>query len=96
MGDKKAKLFQNGRSQAVRLPAEFRFEGKEVYVRRNDATGEVILSPVPSTWDGFFEKRDASLEEARDFLVDRRDPPLDTRTVFDTPARVARPRRRTR
>jgi antitoxin VapB len=39
-----AKLFKNGRSQAVRLPAEFRFEGTEVYIRRDAATGEVILS----------------------------------------------------
>ena len=40
----KAKLFMNGRSQAVRLPAEFRFEGTEVDIRRDPATGEVILS----------------------------------------------------
>ncbi|HEX9701860.1 MAG TPA: AbrB/MazE/SpoVT family DNA-binding domain-containing protein, partial [Rhodospirillales bacterium] len=39
-----AKLFKNGRSQAVRLPAEFRFEGQEVFVRRDAATGDVILS----------------------------------------------------
>jgi antitoxin VapB len=38
-----AKLFKNGRSQAVRLPKEFRFEGEEVYVtRRGD---EVVLTP---------------------------------------------------
>jgi antitoxin VapB len=29
-----AKLFQNGKSQAVRLPKEFRFEGNEVYIRK--------------------------------------------------------------
>lgn len=39
-----AKLFRNGRSQAVRLPAEFRFEGKEVYIRRDPVTGDIILS----------------------------------------------------
>ena len=39
-----AKLFRNGRSQAVRLPAEYRFQGSEVYVRRDPATGDVILS----------------------------------------------------
>src|SRR5215472_4732933 len=33
-----AKLFKNGRSQAVRLPAEFRFEGREVYIRRDQKT----------------------------------------------------------
>jgi len=40
-----AKLFKNGRSQAVRLPKEFRFEGTEVTIRRNPETGEVVLSP---------------------------------------------------
>lgn len=36
-----AKLFQNGRSQAMRLPQEFWFEGTEVYIRRDEKTGEV-------------------------------------------------------
>lgn len=45
--DKTAKLFQNGRSQAVRLPAEFRFEGGEVLIHRDEATGNVILSAQP-------------------------------------------------
>jgi len=40
----RAKLFLNGRSQAVRLPKEFRFEGKEVRVRH--AFGGVLLEPV--------------------------------------------------
>lgn len=39
-----AKLFMNGRSQAVRLPADFRFEGDTVLIRRDPATGDVILS----------------------------------------------------
>jgi hypothetical protein len=43
-----AKLFTTGRSQAVRLPKEFRFQGTEVFIRRNPATGEVVLSPNPS------------------------------------------------
>lgn len=42
---KMAKLFKNGRSQAVRLPKEFRFEGTEVEVRRDAATGAVVLTP---------------------------------------------------
>lgn len=41
-----AKLFKNGASQAVRLPAEFRFEGNEVYASRDDETGDVVLSNV--------------------------------------------------
>lgn len=54
---KTAKLFMNGRSQAVRLPAEFRFEGSEVDIRRDQETGDVILSPRPQrtgNWDRFF------------------------------------------
>jgi antitoxin VapB len=48
-----AKLFRNGRSQAVRLPKEFSFEGTgEVFVRRNEV-GEVILSRKPSGWEDF-------------------------------------------
>jgi antitoxin VapB len=43
-GTKMAKLFKNGRSQAVRLPKEFRFKGTEVAVRRDPVTGEVVLS----------------------------------------------------
>ena len=49
-----AKLFTNGRSQAVRLPAAFRFEGKEVFIRRDPETGDVTLSRRPATWDSFF------------------------------------------
>jgi antitoxin VapB len=62
-----AKLFMNGRSQAVRLPAAFRFDGTEVFIRRDSATGDVILSSRPPDWDGFF----AALAEAdvpSDFL----------------------------
>jgi antitoxin VapB len=49
-----AKLFTNGRSQAVRLPAAYRFDTKEVFIRRDADTGDVILSRRPATWDGFF------------------------------------------
>ena len=42
-----AKLFNNGRSQAVRLPAAFRFEGGEVFIRRDEKTGDVILCRLP-------------------------------------------------
>ena len=50
----RAKLFINGRSQAVRLPAAFRFGTNEVFVRRDPETGDVILSRRPASWDGFF------------------------------------------
>ena len=49
-----AKLFKTGRSQAVRLPKDYRFEGNEVYIRRDPETGDVILSRKPKTWDGLF------------------------------------------
>ena len=49
-----AKLFTNGRSQAVRLPAAYRFDTKEVFIRQDAETGDVILSRKPATWDGFF------------------------------------------
>ena len=69
--EKTAKLFPNGRSQAVRLPASFRFEGDEVYIRRDADTGEVILSSVPSSWDNFFALRGAGIKEAADLLAER-------------------------
>jgi antitoxin VapB len=62
-----AKLFTNGRSQAVRLPAAFRFEGKEVFIRKDEKTGDVILSEKPTNWDGFFEAR-AAADVPDDFL----------------------------
>lgn len=49
-----AKVFRNGRSQAVRLPAAFRFDVAEVFIRQDAETGDVILSRKPTTWDGFF------------------------------------------
>lgn len=65
-----ARLFTNGRSQAVRLPAAFRFDAKEVFIRRDPETGDVILSRKPASWDGFF----AALDDGAvpdDFLDDR-------------------------
>ena len=58
MGARIAKLFTTGRSQAVRLPMEFRFEGQEVFIRRDPETGDVILSQRPSTWEGLFALHD--------------------------------------
>lgn len=54
MGHRTAKLFTTGRSQAVRLPMEFRFEGSEVFIRRDPKTGDVVLSSKPGSWDGLF------------------------------------------
>ena len=55
-----AKLFNNGRSQAVRLPAAFRFDTEEVVIRRDPNTGDVILSRKPATRNGFFAVRQAA------------------------------------
>jgi antitoxin VapB len=44
----KAKVFISGRSQAVRIPAKYRFSTNEVYIRRDPRNGDLILSPVPS------------------------------------------------
>jgi len=49
-----AKVFMNGRSQAIRLPAAFRFEEKEVFIRRDTKTGVLILSRKPDNCDDFF------------------------------------------
>jgi antitoxin VapB len=49
-----AKLFMNGRSQAVRLPAAFRFDAEEIFIRRDPVSGDVILSRRPPNWDSFF------------------------------------------
>jgi len=76
-----AKLFRNGRSQALRLPAEYRFEGSEVYIRRDPKTGDVILSPRPESWDQFFELADkAGVPD--DFMTDRDDAPTQNRNLF--------------
>jgi len=76
-----AKLFRNGRSQAVRLPAEYRFEGAEVYIRRDSETGDVILSRRPESWQGFFEMT-KGIEIPDDFLTDRGDKPPQKRNLF--------------
>jgi antitoxin VapB len=81
-----AKLFMHGRSQAVRLPKEFRFEGKEVRVSK--VGDKVILEPMkrpPFDVDAWFARLDAL--GARDFLPDGLpdDPPLmpDDAISFD-------------
>ena len=64
---KTAKIFMNGRSQAVRLPAEFRFDCKEVFIERQG--DRVVLRPKPRGWDDFFARPSRVLD---DFLADRR------------------------
>jgi antitoxin VapB len=72
-----AKLFMNGRSQAIRLPAEFRFIGREVFIeKQGDA---VIIRPKPRGWDDFFAK---SSKVPADFLQDRTDSFPEERELF--------------
>jgi antitoxin VapB len=62
-----AKLFVNGRDQAVRLPAAFWFDTQEVFIRQDPKTGDVILSRKPATWEGFFTALRAA-DVPQDFL----------------------------
>jgi len=77
-----AKLFKNGRSQAVRLPAEYRFEGDEVLIRRDPLTSDIILSPRNRTFEDWVKLRDRLLpripKEDLDVLDDLRDSALHT------------------
>jgi antitoxin VapB len=75
-----AKLFRNGRSQAVRLPQEFRFEGKQVRVRRvGDA---VVLEPLISDLKEWFAKFD-SLNPAPFLTRGRNQPKPPRRKIFE-------------
>ena len=49
-----------GRSQAVRIPFEYRFPTAEVYIRRDPRTGDVILSQSPGSWDQIFAALDGA------------------------------------
>lgn len=69
-----AKLFQNGQSQAVRLPKEFRFEGDEVIIKRSGNT--VVLIPANHSWDALAN----SLNKfSADFMDNRNQPPMQNR-----------------
>jgi antitoxin VapB len=76
----KAKVFYSGRSQAVRIPAEFRFPGNEVYIRRDPRNGDVILSQSPGSLEEIFTALD-ELGVPDDFLspADRAQLPLQVR-----------------
>ena len=73
-----AKLFKTGRSQAVRLPKEFRFEGKEVRIRR---VGQgVLLEPMKTDLDEVFRRIDAVGVK---FPERAEQPPMQDRKTFD-------------
>lgn len=74
-----AKLFRSGRSQAVRLPKEYRFDGEEVFVKR---VGEaVVLLPREDSWRTLYESLDSFSED----FMEARDQPAaaeDRETLF--------------
>lgn len=63
----KAKVFMSGRSQAVRIPARFRFSISEVYIRRDAKNGDLILSQGPGSLQEIFAALD-QLGVPDDFL----------------------------
>ena len=65
-----AKLFMNGRSQAVRLPVNFRFDCDEVYIRKDPETGDVIISRKPGSWDDYFKMME-TIDVPEDFMAER-------------------------
>ena len=74
-----AKLFQNGRSQAVRLPQEFRFRGDRVRIRRS-GTG-VLLEPYFQVKSWFAELDKFQREDI--MPGGRRQPPTPSRQIFE-------------
>lgn len=72
-----AKIFMNGRSQAVRLPKDFRFDCDEVFVRRQG--NDIILSPKSSSWDDFFDQKSAFDDS---YLADRAQPEQQERDFY--------------
>lgn len=69
-----AKVFMNGRSQAIRLPKEFRFDTDEVYIKK--VGDEVIITALEPGWDEFFDLPSAFDD---DFMADREDLPPQER-----------------
>lgn len=65
-----AKIFINGRSQAIRLPKAYRFEGKEVYIKKT-AAGVLLIPKDKSTWN-VWEKNLNKYNKP--FMIDRNQP----------------------
>ena len=64
-----AKIFQNGQSQAIRLPKEYRFRGTKVYLKRMG--NAVVLIPEDDSWQPLIESLSMFSD---DFMVDRNQP----------------------
>ncbi len=73
---RKAKIFMNNRSQAVRLPKEFQFKAREVFIRKEGS--DVILSPRPLDWSSYLSEGPAASESfmqgVEDLPVQEREP----------------------
>ena len=69
-----AKLFQNGKSQAVRLPKEFRLNGEQVYVKR--VGNAVVLLPYNTPWQSLVDSLSLFSD---DFLSNRKQPSTQKR-----------------
>jgi antitoxin VapB len=69
-----AKLFVNGRSQAVRLPKEYRFEGDQVFIKKVGNT--VILIPYRAPWETLIDSLGIF---SADFMENREQPPVQDR-----------------
>jgi antitoxin VapB len=67
-----AKLFQNGRSQAVRLPKEYQFSGDDVFIQRHGDA--VLLIPHEKAWEVFLEGLNGFTD---DFMNEGRNQGLD-------------------
>ena len=68
-----AKIFVNGRSQAVRLPKAYRFEGNEVYIKRT-SEGVLLIPKNRSIWD-IWEKNLMKYDEP--FMIERNQPKIE-------------------
>ena len=76
-----AKLFMNGRSQAVRLPVDYRFDCDEVYIRKDPESGDIIISKKPGSWDDFFALLEA-IDIPEDFMAERANEIPQDRDLF--------------
>ena len=76
-----AKLFMNGRSQAVRLPANFRFDCNEVFIRKDEKTGDVIISKKPNSWEDFFQMKELQ-DIPDDFMSQRNNELIEDKDLF--------------
>ena len=71
---RKAKIFMNNRSQAVRLPKEFQFKVPEVFIRKQGS--DIVLSPRPLDWSSYLASGPAASES---FMEDVEDLPVQER-----------------